>query len=51
MGNDPANRPLAPLIVLPAVGWLLLRPLPEPALPEAITGPRHPKTADAPERA
>ncbi|MER7874103.1 MFS transporter [Streptomyces solisilvae] len=42
---------LAPLIVLPAVGRLLLRPLPEPALPEAITGPRHPKTADAPERA
>lgn len=42
---------LTPLIVLPAVGRLLLRPLPEPALPEAITGPRHPKTADAPERA
>ncbi|WP_225881893.1 MFS transporter [Streptomyces aureocirculatus] len=26
---------LAPLIVLPAVGWLLLRPLREPAMPEA----------------
>ncbi|GAA2269278.1 MFS transporter [Kitasatospora cystarginea] len=29
---------LAPLIVLPALGWLLLRRLPEPDLPEAATG-------------
>ncbi|MGK4579501.1 MFS transporter [Kitasatospora sp. HPMI-4] len=29
---------LAPLIVLPALGWLLLRPLHEPDLPEAVTG-------------
>ncbi|GAA2925249.1 hypothetical protein GCM10020221_21510 [Streptomyces thioluteus] len=30
---------LAPLIALPAVGWLLLRPLREPAVPERIDSP------------
>jgi FSR family fosmidomycin resistance protein-like MFS transporter len=29
---------LAPLIALPALGWLLLRTLDEPAIPEALTG-------------
>ncbi|EXU68590.1 major facilitator transporter [Streptomyces sp. PRh5] len=40
---------LSPLIALPALGCLLLRPLREPALPEAIA--QHPHPADAPERA
>jgi FSR family fosmidomycin resistance protein-like MFS transporter len=35
---------LAPLIALPAVGWLLLRTLHEPEMPEATTG-RPPETA------
>ncbi|MFG3254810.1 MFS transporter [Streptomyces sp. NPDC048172] len=30
---------LAPLIALPAVGWFLLRPLREPAVPESVAGP------------
>ncbi|AQW49985.1 MFS transporter [Streptomyces violaceusniger] len=42
---------LAPLIALPALGWLLLRTLHEPALPEALTGHPHPTEAEAPERA
>lgn len=29
---------LSPLIALPALGWLLLRTLPEPAMPEGIAG-------------
>ncbi|MFH8989679.1 MFS transporter [Streptomyces sp. NPDC017940] len=43
---------LAPLIVLPAVGWLLLRPLREPAMPEAVPVPEAAPAEDyrSPER-
>jgi FSR family fosmidomycin resistance protein-like MFS transporter len=33
---------LAPLIVLPAVSWLLFRTLPEPAAPRPLAPPRQP---------
>ncbi|BBJ38828.1 hypothetical protein SSPO_015460 [Streptomyces antimycoticus] len=47
-GRRGASTALAPLI---ALGWLLLRTLHEPALPEAVTSHPHPAEAAAPERA
>ncbi|MEU2564660.1 MFS transporter [Streptomyces longispororuber] len=41
---------LAPLIALPALGWLLIRTLREPALPEPVTEPALPEPVADPAR-